>query len=208
MINNNNKPEDNILSFEQEKKKQEEKKGMLDAYHTKIENECYDLFQWYQTEDGGKLSLEEAYLKAAKAMEEADECIKVNEGVDGRDMQVRKWVALSFLEQHANWKYLDKEGKSKVLWKLGFNTRNFAYKQTTRRVYNNTKMKEEAIIEGFERMDKGWLNMRREDYSHYASDEVRMVSDNKRYGGISIRSITEPKGGLTRDDINSKFQIV
>lgn len=99
-------------------------------------------------------------------------------------MQGRKSVPLSFLQEDTNWDYIDTKQKDKTLWELGFNTVGFNYKQTTRRVFSKTKMKEEVIIEGFERMDKQWLNKRDKDYTHYASDGVRNIFDNKRYGGF------------------------
>lgn len=172
-----------ILNFEEEKKKQEERQAMLEEYQAKIEDKCYDLFQWYQTEEGGSLSVDEAYLKAAKVMEDSETYLRLNEGIDGRDMQVRKWIDVEFLEKHMNWQYMDREQKDKVLWNLGINTRQFQSKQTVRRMKEGVKEVEKEVVEGYERMDMEWLHKRDDDYSHYASDQVRDLVFGKRYFG-------------------------
>lgn len=164
--------EGNIVNFKEEQLKQEDRRKVLQDKKAYIEEEAYDLFHWYQTEDGGGLTAGEAYVKAEEALKGAEDYLKLFEGCKGSGAQVLESISVDLLKEHCNWDNLSHEEKCKTLWKLGVNTKDFPFCTRSVRRYHGKEIVEEWVVQGFERKDKGWLEMRDSNFNRYASVEV------------------------------------
>jgi len=87
-------------------------------------------------------------------------------------------IQLSFLVEDLNgygWGGKSKKERADMLWELGMNTKTGKWTQSLRRKMVGTKLEWKEVVWGGERLDKGWLTKRREDFTHYASDEARDI---------------------------------
>lgn len=98
------------------------------------------------------------------------------------DIDIQVSFLLEDLEKYG-YKGKDIKGKEDMLWELGMNTKTGKWATTLRRKMVGVRLEWKEVVWGGERLDKGWLTKRREDYTYYASDEARdLYRMRKDYG--------------------------
>lgn len=140
----------------------------------KLIKENEDLYLWYRKQNNSRadsLGLVRDYSKLQQHY---------------LDTACKYSIQISFrvdeLKDKFNWHCLKDREKDRLLWNLGMDTYNCQWDTHLRRVWDirgNEKLPKKAqllikeVVYGNERLDDEWLNLRKEDYSFYASYEAR-----------------------------------
>ena len=164
-----------VVSFEEKKEEIQSRRQHLDV-------ECRAAMEWFK-EQG--YTIGEAYQKCQEYLKRLEAYWRlIPDGEERANMQVQKVVGIDVLEKHTEWNKLNERERNRLLWDLGFNTRDFHTGCMERIIRDGSKLIMKEVVFGMERLDKEWLNKRDDNYEHYASFEAMEQGSWRRYGGL------------------------